>query len=213
MTGDKLYAYGVIEADEEGVPVGVDGVGGATEFSTVEHRDLAAVVSPIDTTDPEATDEAVGTHDEVLREVMERDGGRGVVPMSFGMAFETERALQNVLRGARPAFRRALDEVGESVEMGLKILRDPGVSVDEDAVRETVEGRLEPLYEGSVENGLFSDRLVVNRSYLVDADRRGAFDEAVDDLVEELPDGLAVHYTGPWAPYSFVDINVGAEGR
>jgi len=216
MTGDKLYVYGVIEADDieaDEVAVETTGVGGATEFTAVEHRDLAAVVSSIDTTEPESTDEAVGTHDEVLREIMDVDGGRGVVPMSFGMAFENERALENVLRGARPAFRRALNEVADAVELGLKVVRDPGASVDGDAVQETVENRLEPLYKGSVENGLFSDRLVVNRSYLVAADRRETFDEAIDDLVEELPDGLAVHYTGPWAPYSFVDINVGAEGR
>jgi len=51
---------------------------------------------------------------------------------------------------------------------------------------------------------------VANRSYLVEQDQRGAFDDAVETLETAYEDVL-VEYTGPWAPYNFVDIWVGAE--
>lgn len=57
---------------------------------------------------------------------------------------------------------------------------------------------------------MFSELLVVNRSFLVERDEREAFDQAVGDFQEEY-EGLIVHYTGPWPPYNFVDIKIGAQ--
>lgn len=202
------YVYG-ITADEP-VEFETDAVDDAEQVYTVSHRRLNAVVSDIDTTDPEETDEDAQRHDDVLREVMERDGGRAIVPMQFGMAFESDRALKNVLRGAMPAFRRALNDVEGRVELGLKVVRDEDDDVDADAIEGAVADTLEPIAAQSVPNDLFSDRLVLNRSYLVEREDREAFDAAVADLEDELDD-LTVRYTGPFAPYSFVDVEIGAK--
>ena len=201
------YVYGI--TTDEPVEFETDAVGGAEQVYTVSHRRLNAVVSDIDTTDPEETDEDAQRHDDVLREVMERDGGRAIVPMQFGMAFESDRALKNVLRGAKPAFRRALNDVEGRVELGLKVVRDEGDDVDVDAIEEAVADALEPIAAQSVPNDLFSDRLVLNRSYLVEREDREAFDAAVADLEDEFGD-LTFRYTGPFAPYSFVDVEIGA---
>ena len=201
------YVYGI--TTDEPVEFETDAVGGAEQVYTVSHRRLNAVVSDIDTTDPEETDEDAQRHDDVLREVMERDGGRAIVPMQFGMAFESDRALKNVLRGAKPAFRRALNDVEGRVELGLKVVRDEGDDVDVDAIEEAVADALEPIAAQSVPNDLFSDRLVLNRSYLVEREDREAFDAAVADLEDEFGN-LTFRYTGPFAPYSFVDVEIGA---
>ncbi|MDQ2049614.1 GvpL/GvpF family gas vesicle protein [Natronolimnohabitans sp. A-GB9] len=201
------YVYGVM-ADEP-VEFETDAVGGADRVYTVSHRRLNAVVSDIDTTDPEETDEDAQRHDDVLREIMDRDGGRTIVPMQFGMAFESDRALKNVLRGARPAFRRAMNDIDGRIELGLKVVREEDADVD-DVIEEAVADRLEPIAAQSVPNDMFSDRLVLNRSYLVDRDDREAFDEAVVDLEDEYDD-LMFRYTGPFAPYSFVDVKIGAQ--
>ncbi len=50
---------------------------------------------------------------------------------------------------------------------------------------------------------------MLNRSYLVDREDREAFDEAIARLEDE--DDLVVRYTGPFAPYSFVDVTIGAQ--
>lgn len=203
------YVYGVVRSDDA-VAFETDAVGGADEVYPIDHNRLAAVVSDVDTTDPERTDENATRHDDVLREYMQYDGGRTVVPMQFGMVFENDRALKNVLRGGRPAFRHALDDVEGSVELGLKVVRDEDETIDPDDVREAVESELAALVADSVANRLFSDRLVLNRSYLVDRADREAFDEAVAGL-EDAYDDLTFRYTGPFAPYSFVDIQIGAK--
>ncbi|WP_265111932.1 GvpL/GvpF family gas vesicle protein [Halosolutus halophilus] len=200
------YVYGVVDSDD--VEFETDAVAGATQIYTISHRRLGAVVSDIDTTDPEETDEDAQRHDDVLREIM--DDGQTVVPMQFGMAFESDRALKNVLRGARPAFRRALNDVEGRIELGIKIVRDEDADVDRAAIEESVADELEPIAAQSVANDLFSDRLVLNRSYLVERDDREEFDAAIVRLEDEHED-LTVRYTGPFAPYSFVDVKIGAQ--
>ncbi|MGQ3413379.1 GvpL/GvpF family gas vesicle protein [Natrinema sp. LN54] len=202
------YVYGIVDSDT--VEFETDAVAGADRVYTISHRRLGAVVSDIDTTDPEETDEDAQIHDEVLREIMDYDGGTTIVPMQFGMAFEGDRELKNVLRGARPAFRRAMNDIEGKVELGLKLVREEDADVDREALEDDVAERLEPIADQSVENDLFSDRLVLNRSYLVDEDERETFDDAVAEF-EDDRDELMVQYTGPFAPYSFVDVKIGAQ--
>jgi len=205
MTGDHLYVYGIVE-DEE-FELDAEGVAGAERVYAVSTSGLSAIVSDIDTTDPERTTEAMEAHDRVLKAVLE---DRTVVPMSFGMAFKDETTLRNVLGGGKRAFRKALDEVEGTVELGVKVVGEADADLRREPVQEETRDRLEPLAVDVVENDLFSDRLLVNDSYLVERDERRAFDEAVGELEQDL-DGVVVQYTGPFAPYNFVDIHIGAE--
>ncbi|WP_435154190.1 GvpL/GvpF family gas vesicle protein [Haladaptatus sp. DFWS20] len=202
------YVYGVVE--ENDFEFDADAVAGADRVYTVDYRTLSAVVSDIDTTDPERTDEDSKAHDEVLRQVLERNDVSAVVPMQFGMAFKDNRALKTVLRSARRAFTKALREVDGHVELGVKLVADEDADLSREDVRDDVGSRLSELAESETDDDLFSDRLVLNRSYLVAVDDREAFDETVADVREEYDD-LTVQYTGPWAPYNFVDIHIGAQ--
>ncbi|MFC7232758.1 GvpL/GvpF family gas vesicle protein [Saliphagus sp. GCM10025308] len=198
------------DSDQETLPVEGTGVAGATELYPVSHGRLAALASPIDVTDPEETDEDAKRHDAVLRALLTENGGRTIVPMRFGMVFESERALKNVLRGGRGAFRRTLHDIDDRVELGLKVVREQDATVDDETIVERVSDELEPLATSSVDSGEFSDRLVLNRSYLVDRSEREAFDTAVGELEADLED-VMIRYSGPFAPYSFVDVKIGAQ--
>ena len=206
MGDEKLYVYGV--TDEPLEPFEADGVAGATDVYSIEHRSMVAIVSDVDTLEPEESEENVRAHDEVLQSVATGGEGRTVVPMQFGMVFEGKRPLKNVLRNSRVAFTSALRGVEGCVEVGLKVVAPEEESVDEEAIREAVGDELEPLAEGVDRGEKFSDRLVLNRSYLVAEDDREAFDAAVGEL-EERFDEVTFQYSGPWAPYSFVDIEIG----
>ncbi|MDL5363701.1 GvpL/GvpF family gas vesicle protein [Halalkalicoccus sp. NIPERK01] len=208
MTDDALYVYGVIE--NEDLDIGIDGVNGAERAYTVGYQSLSAVVSDIDTVEPERSDENVQRHDEVLQTILEYDGGRTIVPMSFGMGFKNERTLKNVLRNARPVFSRTLREIDGMVELGLKVLTREDASVDPEEIAAEADERFDRISVNVVENELFSDRLVINRSYLVERDDREAFNEAVGEF-EDDHEELLVQYTGPWAPYNFVDIEITAQ--
>lgn len=208
MTADKRYVYGVIEAESLAFPV--DGVAGADRVRSVEHRDLSAVVSDVEDLDVERSEENLRRHDDVLQDVMVRGDGRTVVPMQFGMVFEHERALENVLENGSRAFERALRETQGMVELGVKVVGPADGGADRGEVAASVTERLTSESEAVAENDAFSDRILVNRSFLVERDDRGAFDAAIDD-VRAAHDAVTVQYTGPWPPYSFVDIQVGVE--
>lgn len=208
MGSEKRYVYGIIEA--EPLELDVDGVNGADTAYTVEYQKHAAVVSDIETMDPEQTDENATAHDEVLRTVMTHGDGRTVVPMQFGMVFESNRALKNVLRSGRLAFTRALRKVSGNVELGVKAVAPEDGDVDTEALRDTAEAELDPLSVNVAEGDQFSDRLVLNRSYLVERENQAAFDDAVD-RVREADEAATIQYSGPWAPYNFVDIEIGVK--
>ncbi|MFA9517156.1 gas vesicle protein GvpF [Halopenitus sp. H-Gu1] len=206
---DNLYTYGVIE--QEDIELEVDGVGQAEHVYTVDYRTLSAVVSDIDTTEPERTDEAVEAHNNVLQRVLEYDGGRTVVPMSFGMAFKNGRTLKGVLRGARRALRSTLNDIEGTVELGVKIIAPDESGPSQAEIQDDVIDRLSAVSLNETENDLFSDRLIVNKSYLVEREHRDAFDDVIDEIEAEYDDELMIQYTGPWSPYNFVDIHIGAD--
>lgn len=209
MSDEYLYAYGIIENEE--IDASIEGVEGATRAYTIDHRTLSAVVSDIETMDPEQTDENVRAHDDVLQTIMFWEGGRTVVPMQFGMTFKSARPLKSILRGGRRAFVRALQDMDGMIELGVKLLIDEDATVDRDAVREFTVEQLAAASEQEATNDLFSDRLIVNRSYLVDREEQAAFETAVDAITEEYGDTVTVQYTGPWAPYNFIDIEISSQ--
>jgi hypothetical protein len=206
---DHIYAYGIVEQSDEPPDPDVAGVGGAT-VDTIDCAGLSVLVSPIDTTDPDRSDEAVETHNEVLRAVLE--SGETVVPMQFGMAFESEATLRCVVEGAEAAFRDALAELAGTVELGLKVLGPDADAAQPSALDDEALGQLSGIAVDEADHDRFSDRLALNRAYLVEREQRAAFDDAVDGLEATLGDGWHVKYTGPWPPYSFVDIRIAAGG-
>lgn len=204
---EHVYVYGILEDTD--LSFEAAGVGGATEIRTIDYRSLSAVVSDIDTTEPDRTDAAVERHNEILQTVLEE--GYTVVPMSFGMAFKNARTLKGVLRGANRVLRKTLNDIDGTVELGVKLV-DTGLETDPETVQTAVGDQLAAVSINDTDDDLFSDRLVLNRSYLVDRNERELFDDAIDDIQDEYGDELTVQYTGPWAPYNFVDVHIGAEG-
>ena len=201
-----LYLYGVIE--QEDISIDVEGVANAAHVYNLDYRTLSAVVSDIDTLQPEDTDENATAHNDVLTALLEYGGGRTVIPMQFGMACKNERTVTNILRGAYPAFRRAISEMDGAVELGLKVVEEtPGVA-ERNGTADAIHESLRELSRESVTGDDFSDRLVLNRAYLVDREQQAAFGSAIEEL-EETYDDLLFHYTGPWAPFNFVDIQIG----
>lgn len=207
MEGSQLYVYGVTDTD--GIVFEADGVNGADSIYTVDQPPISAVVSDIDTVEPEQSEENMRAHNEVLQSVLEYDGGRTVVPMQFGMAFKDQGTLKNVLAEATSTFTQALSEVDGKVELGVKVLTPSEGTVDTEAIRKEASERFDEIAVATERGNQFSDRLVVNRSFLIRREDQEAFNEAVGEFEAEHED-LLVQYTGPWPPYNFVEIEIGA---
>jgi hypothetical protein len=88
---------------------------------TVQHGDLAAVVSdtPLRIYDP--TRENVLAHEFVNETVMREFT---VIPMSFGTLFRTEEDIVELLKSTYQAFDDVLEKMKDKIEFGLKVLWD-----------------------------------------------------------------------------------------
>jgi len=182
------------------------------EVYTIPYRDVAAVVSNSLMKDYEMTEDNTRRHETVLRQVMQE---HTVAPVEFGTTIKNERILKRLLRKAYDPTRECLKLVHNMIELGIKaILSEDTVFVDHKKRKECISDILESLNTRAkqvVTGDLFSDRLLLNASYLVDKDDMDAFSEEVTRLGEKYS-MLKLLYSGPWAPYNFVYIKIGAEG-
>ncbi len=119
-TDSGKYVYCIVRSDKPR-DFGDIGIGGSRRVYTVQHKDLAAVVSntPIVLYDP--TRENVLAHEFVNETVMREFT---VIPMSFGTLFRSEDDVTELLRSAYQAFNDVLDKMQDKIEFGLKILWD-----------------------------------------------------------------------------------------
>jgi len=114
------YVYCIIRNDRSR-EFGEIGIGGGARVYTVNHNDLAAVVSdtPIVIYDP--TRENVLAHEFVNETVMREFT---LIPMSFGTVFRSDNDVMALLKSTYQAFTDVLDKMQDKIEFGLKILWD-----------------------------------------------------------------------------------------
>lgn len=67
---------------------------------------------------------------------------------------------------------------------------------------------LTPLSVDVKENKCFGDKMILNGSFLVRKSEEEAFDQAVNDLDDELSDHLITKYVGYLPPYNFVHLHL-----
>jgi len=183
-----------------------------SEVYTIPYRDIAAVVSDSPLKDYELTEDNTRKHEAVLRQVMKE---HTVVPVEFGTTIKNERILRRLMRKAYDPTRECLKLVDNVVELGVKaVLNEEIVSVDHGKRKECTSdilGSLNTKAKQTVTSELFSDRLFLNASFLVKKEEIDAFSKEVTSLQEKYP-VLKLLYSGPWAPYNFVYVKIGAEG-
>ena len=112
------YVYCIIRNDRSR-EFGEIGIGSGARVYTVNHNDLAAVVSdtPIVIYDP--TRENVLAHEFVNETVMREFT---LIPMSFGTVFRSENDVLALLKSTYQAFTDVLDKMQDKIEFGLKVL-------------------------------------------------------------------------------------------
>ena len=204
------YFYAMISSSEDNKfgDIGMND----EEIYTLPYRDVAAVVSDTPIKEYELTEENTRRHEAALRKVMEE---YTLVPVEFGTVINNERILKRLLRRAYKPTKECLKLVDNMVELGVKaILKKDIVYFEKERGKITSTEILESLKKKarqSVSGELFSDRLILNESFLVDKDKVDEFSEEVSRIEESYP-MYKFLYSGPWAPYNFVYIRIGKEG-
>ena len=90
------------------------------EVFTVNHQDLAAVVSPSPVKEYEICRQNLITHQLVMEEAMQNFV---VLPVRFSTVAENETAIiEKILKARYGEFKKLMAEMSDKIEMGLKIL-------------------------------------------------------------------------------------------
>jgi hypothetical protein len=199
------YVYCMIKSTGEKKSFGNIGFGGE-EVYTLEYKDFAPVVSNAAVKKYEVSEEEVELHRKVVEHVMKE---YSVLPVAYGMVFKNKKLLMVAMSAGYKAMKKAINEVDNRVELGVKVLI-PKKNAARDGKEKCRSDFLEALKKKAVQSKelkLFSDRLVLNASFLVDRDKIDDFSGEVEQLGSKYA-GLKIQYSGPWPPYNFVDIQI-----
>ena len=204
------YFYGVTLCSE-GKSFGHIGMNDG-EVHTIPYRDIAAIVSDLPMKDYEITEDNTRRHIEVLRQIME---SHTVIPAEFGTTIKNEKILKHLLTKSYDPTRKCLQLVDNMVELGVKAVLNSDIGfADLEKRKECVSdilGTLITVAKQSATGNLFTDRLILNTSFLVNKGDVDAFSDKVESMQEKYP-MLRLLYSGPWPPHNFVYIKIGIQG-
>ncbi len=194
-----ICVYGIINSNIE---VNMEGLKNEP-IEKIKFRDVWVLTSPYPNLHPLIEDKEVMQYAEILKKIVEKTT---VIPMSFGTVFKDQEILEGVLSKSYDLLKSTFIIIDNKIELGIKVLKKP----DEDANEKLIPEILEPLKKLSIkslEGDKFSDRLLLNYSFLVEKSRFSEFSEKIAELEMSNKD-LKFVYTGPWPPYSFVNIKI-----
>ncbi|MEP6992516.1 MAG: GvpL/GvpF family gas vesicle protein [bacterium] len=175
-------------------------------------RDLAAICGPTEYRAQDLDDGSIARHTEVIGAYVARGP---ILPAPVGVVFRSDEHVQRWLQLHYSALTEALSFVENRSAARVHISRAPGTEaviagVDVDAV---AADALRALRRAAVATlPLRTERapgLVLSAAFLVEQELWEKFVAAVE---EQSKAGTGVHYhlTGPWPPYDFVQMQLGA---
>ncbi len=228
----KLYVYCLAEGVES-IAETVRGVSNAP-VRLLNIEGLAVLVSNLEADTVPVNRENVLAHAAVVRSVMDRTTP---LPFRFG-TLVTDAQLRSYLETGKPALETKLAHVRDCVEMSVKIIwelstEDPGeqpaaaqgtgtaflaekrreILGDErhSAAAKEISTWLHQSLSGLTRDEQVTvrpnEKLVVAASHLVERPRVKQYQDKVAEVHESRPD-LHFLLSGPWPPYSFVNIGL-----
>jgi len=207
--GIGKYVYCIIRSNGEKRSFGNIGFDGG-EVYTMDYRDYSPVVSDAPVKEYDVCEKDVELQKKVIEYVMKE---HSVLPMAYGMVFKNKKLLMIAMSAGYKAMRKAFGEVDNKVELGIKLLlpKDAGMDGKEKCKSDYIEA-LKKVSVQTKELKLFSDRLLLNASFLVEKDAVDLFSNEVN-LLGNKYSNIKVQYSGPWPPYNFVDIHILSKNR
>lgn len=208
------YVYCIIARKNAPQALEVKGFEGNPVYPIL-FKDLCLVTSKATVKDYKPTDENVAIHRDVSLHVMKNNS---VLPVAFGQVFKNRVILTHNIRHSYLALRRSMLAMNNKIELGIKAIIPKDAKPEElfngkslDQARKEIEAEffenLEKLAVKRKTNELFSERLVLNHSYLLDKSNLDKFSKTVTELSKRFS-SLKTQYTGPWPPYNFVNIRI-----
>jgi len=228
----KLYAYCLTEDIDE-LTDGLTGVAGAT-VRLLKLQGFSLLVSDFADEIVAVTRDNALNHAAVVRSVLDRTTP---LPFRFA-TLVTESELGSYLAARREALQAKLDEVRGCVEMSVKIIWDrdwaqdsvgdevqkkPGTAFLVEKRREILGGEVRASEAKKIESWLRdrvgenvretrintnpTEKLILAAAHLVERGKVAKYRETLKEARSERPE-LHFLVSGPWAPYSFANIDL-----
>lgn len=209
------YVYGIIPYKNRERSFGSIGIENNRVY-IINYKDIAAVVSDASVKDYPVTEEYTRKHEKVASIVLKKCS---VVPAAFGQVFKNQRILRTLMKKVYKTLKESMKLVDNKVELGVKAIlsKEIAEALDEKKKKQFEEkateiySKLNKNADESVKGRLFSNRLILNSSFLVDKRKMKKFSNDIEMLSKKYKD-MKISYSGPWPPYSFVYIKIGAKG-
>lgn len=195
-----IYVYGIVNT--KNIKLDIKGLKNKP-INKINFRDISALTSSYPTLNPALKEDEAMQHADILKKIAEKTT---VIPTSFGTVFKDQEILEIVLSKSYQAIKQTLALIDSKIELGLKVVRNQLEDINNGVVLEILEP-LNKLSVKSIKGDNFSDRLLLNHSFLVEKNKFSKFSEEIAKMEKKYGD-LKFVYTGPWPPYSFVNIKI-----
>ena len=195
-----IYLYGII--DNRDITLDINGLKNRA-IKRINFNDISALISFYPTLTPELKEDETIMHADILKKIAEKTT---VIPTSFGTVFINIKNLENILVVSYEAIKETLKLIDNKIELGVKIIKNQLEENNNGIAKEILES-LNEFSVKSVKGDIFSDRLLLNHSFLVEKESFPAFSDKIASL-ESKHRELKFIYTGPWPAFSFVNINI-----
>jgi len=195
-----IYLYGII--NKKNAKLNIRGLKNKP-IEEINFKDVSALTSSYPNLNPQLNEEEAVQHANILKRIAKKTT---VIPTSFGTVFKDNEILETVLSTSYQAVKQTLALIEGKIELGLKIVKNE-LGYVPNGIAQEILGSLDKLSVKSAKGDNFSDRLLLNHSFLVEKNNFSKFSNEIAKLEKKHKD-LRFLYTGPWPPYSFVNINI-----
>ena len=165
----------------------------------------------------EAIRKLLRLHREAIGSQLDRVGG--CVEMGLKVKWDVENIFDHVVK-IDPELRARRDQVfgrpagaGQNEKMELGKLFEERLNRERD---EQTDRLLEAFKETTREakvNPPKGEKMMMDAAFLVDRDGQKAFEARVYEVAEAFPAEYVFDLSGPWAPFHFVDLDLGLDAE
>jgi len=221
--GQYLYVYGIIsledlksqksktpeskksELKEDILKFNFNGLK-EKSITIIPYKDIGVLISKYPFLNPILNEKEAMEHADILKKIAKKTT---IVPMAFGNVFRDKELLELILKKSYDVIRETLEQIRNKIELGVKVIKsnEDNITMDEDKITAEILNSLNNLSVKNVKGENFSERLLLNHSFLVEKNNFSKFSNAIAKLEKKYKQ-LKFNYTGPWPPYSFVDIHI-----
>jgi len=172
----------------------------------IPYKDLGVLISKYPFLNPILKEKEAMEHADILKKIAKKTT---IIPMAFGNVFKDKKILELILKKSYNAVKESLKQIKNKIELGVKVIKsnEDNTMIDEDKIKIEILNSLGNLSVKSVQGENFSERLLLNHSFLVEKNNFSKFSDVIAKLEKKYPK-FKFNYTGPWPPYSFVDIHI-----